>query len=192
MPANGGAQSDTELHSWEVLADIIARDVCRGILVDLGMGVRARNVQYNCRVLCTYRKVFAVRAKQALASDGLYREARHFTAWAKERQVEAYRLHQAVRDVTGQQTVPIGDFILETPDTSVACETCEELFVPRNPSIFTGLNGAEIILNSSASHAELRKLEKRLHLIANSTRSNGGLYVYANATGVDGEARMLL
>ncbi|KAM4058114.1 carbon-nitrogen hydrolase [Hirsutella rhossiliensis] len=184
-------ESDTELHSWEVLADVISNDVCRGILVDLGMGVKARNVQYNCRVLCTYRKVFAVRAKQALAGDGLYREARHFTAWVKERQVEAYKLHQVVKDVTGQKTVPIGDFILETPDTSVTCETCEELFVPRNPSIFTGLNGAEIILNSSASHAELRKLEKRLNLISNSTRSNGGLYVYANATGVDGEARML-
>lgn len=62
-----------------------------------------------------------------LAGDGLYREARHFTAWVKERQVEAYKLHQVVRDITGQNTVPIGDFILETPDTSVTCETCEEL-----------------------------------------------------------------
>lgn len=184
-------ESDTELHSWEVLAEIIANPVCKDILVDLGMGVRTRNVQYNCRILCTYRKVYAIRAKQSLAGDGLYREPRHFTAWVKERQVETHKLHQVVKDVTGQSTVPIGDFILETPDTSVSCETCEELFVPRNPSTFTGLNGAEIILNSSASHAELRKLGRRLNLISNSTRSNGGLYIYANASGVDGEARML-
>lgn len=184
-------ESDTEFHSWEVLAEIISDPVCKDILVDLGLGVKNRNVQYNCRVLCTYKKVYAIRAKQALAGDGLYREPRHFTAWVKERQVETHKLHQVVRDVTGQTTVPIGDFILETPDTSVACETCEELFVPRNPSIFTGLNGAEIILNSSASHAELRKLGKRLNLISTSTRSNGGLYIYANASGIDGEARML-
>lgn len=54
-----------------------------------------------------------------------------------------------------------------------------------------GLNGCEIILNSSASHAELRKLRTRLDLISNSTRKVGGIYVYSNATGVDGEARMM-
>lgn len=47
-----------------------------------------------------------------------------------------------------------------------------------------GLNGVEIILNSSASHAELRKLRTRLDLIQNCTRKLGGIYVYANATGV--------
>ncbi|PFH55100.1 hypothetical protein XA68_10749 [Ophiocordyceps unilateralis] len=129
--------------------------------------------------------------KMALANDGLYREARHFTAWSKPREVETYYLEGVVQRVTGQETVLIGDMILSTPDTAVTCESCEEMFVPLNPSIFTGLNGAEIILNSSASHAELRKLRTRLELIANSTRKLGGIYVYANATGIDGEARML-
>jgi NAD+ synthase (glutamine-hydrolysing) len=59
-------QGDTELHSWEVLAEIIADPVCKDMLIDLGMGVRHRNVQYNCRVLCTYRKVYAIRAKQGI------------------------------------------------------------------------------------------------------------------------------
>ncbi len=54
-----------------------------------------------------------------------------------------------------------------------------------------GLNRVEIILNSSASHAKLRKLRTRFELIANSTRKLGGVYVYANATGVDGDARMM-
>lgn len=77
----------------------------------------------------------------ALANDGLYREARHFTAWSKQREVENYYLEEVVRKVTGQRTVPIGDWILSTMDTAVACESCEEMFVPLNPSIFTGLNG---------------------------------------------------
>ena len=93
--------------------------------------------------------------------------------------------------MTGQHTVPIGDAVLSTLDTAVGCETCEELFTPLNPSTYMGLNGVEIILNSSASHAELRKLRTRLDLISNSTRKVGGVYVYANATGVDGEARMM-
>ncbi|KAI5859874.1 glutamine-dependent NAD(+) synthetase with GAT domain-containing protein [Durotheca rogersii] len=184
-------EGDTFLHSTEVLAEIISDEVCRGMLIDLGAGVRHRNVRYNARVLCTYRRIFCIRPKMALANDGLYREARHFTAWAKPREVETYYLEQVLQQATGQKTVPIGDMILSTPDTAVTCESCEELFVPLNPSIFSGLNGAEITLNSSASHAELRKLRTRLELIANSTRKLGGVYVYANATGVDGEARML-
>lgn len=71
LAANPHSKSDTELHSWEVLAEIISNHVCRDILVDLGMGVKARNVQYNCRVLCTYRKVFAIRAKQGTYKLGI-------------------------------------------------------------------------------------------------------------------------
>ncbi|KAL7792921.1 glutamine-dependent NAD(+) synthetase with GAT domain-containing protein [Trichoderma ceciliae] len=184
-------EGDTFLHSWEVLADIISDKICQGMLIDLGLGVRHRNVRYNARVLCTYHKIFCIRPKMALANDGLYREARHFTAWSKPRQVEVYYLESIIQQITGQKTVPIGDMILSTPDTAIACESCEEMFVPLNPSIFTGLNGAEIILNSSASHAELRKLRTRLELITNSTRKLGGVYIYANATGIDGDARML-
>lgn len=184
-------EGDTFLHSWEVLADIISDEACKGMLVDVGLGVRHRNVRYNCRALCTYKKIFFLRPKMALANDGLYREMRHFTAWAKPHEVENYYLEDVVSQVTGQSKVPIGDAILSCKDTAVACETCEELFTPHNPSTDLGLNGAEVILNSSASHAELRKLRTRLDLISNCTKKLGGIYVYSNMTGVDGDARIL-
>ena len=57
-------QSDTELHSWEVLAEIISDPMCKDMLIDLGMGVRHKNVQYNSRVICTYRKIVGIRTKQ--------------------------------------------------------------------------------------------------------------------------------
>lgn len=174
-----------------MLAEIITDPVCKDMLVDLGMGVRHRNVRYNCRILCSYKRIIFIRPKMCLANDGLYREARHFTAWAKKMQTETYYLESIARDATGQASVPIGDAILSTRDTAVSCETCEELFTPLNPSTYMGLNGCEIFLNSSASHAELRKLRTRLDLVANSTRKLGGIYVYANATGIDGEARMM-
>ncbi|KAI1171259.1 NAD+ synthase [Nemania sp. FL0916] len=184
-------EGDTFAHSWEVVADIISDEVCKDMLIDLGLGVRHRNVRYNCRVLCTYKRILFIRPKMSLAMDGLYREARHFTAWVKQLQSETYYLEGVIRQITGQKTCLIGDIVLSTRDTSIGCETCEEMFTPLNPSTYMSLNGVEIILNSSASHAELRKLKTRLDLIANSTRKTGGCYVYANATGVDGEARML-
>lgn len=167
------------------------RPPCLTQSTNYSKSVRHRNARYNCRVFCTYKHIFFIRPKMSLANDGLYREMRHFVPWAKPRQSEDYYLEREAAELTGQRKVPIGDIILSTADTAVACETCEELFTPLNPSSYLSLNGAEVILNSSASHAELRKLRARLDLISNSTRKLGGIYVYANATGVDGEARML-
>ncbi|PHH85530.1 hypothetical protein CDD83_289 [Cordyceps sp. RAO-2017] len=184
-------ENDTVSHSWEVLADIISDEACKGMVVDLGMGCRHRNVLYNCRVLCTYKRVLFIRPKMSLANDGLYRESRYFTAWTKKMQTETYYLEGIIERATGQQTVPIGDAILSTRDTAVGCETCEDMFTPSNPATYMSLSGCEIILNSSASHAEMGKLKTRLDLIANSTRKTGGCYVYANASGIDGDARMM-
>jgi hypothetical protein len=86
---------------------------------------RVRAPLTNCwliKALSIHLRVLTV-----LAGDGLYREPRHFTAWVKQREVEEYKMPSTIMKVTQQTTVPIGDFILETPDTSVTCETCEEL-----------------------------------------------------------------
>ena len=50
-----------------------------------------------------------------------------------------------------------------------------------------GLDGCEIFTNSSGSHHELRKLNKRLNLIQTSTHTGGGVYLYANQQGCDGD-----
>ena len=42
--------------------------------------------------------------------------------------------------------------VLETFDTVIAAETCEELFTPRSPHIGLSLAGVEIFLNGSGSH----------------------------------------
>jgi NAD+ synthase (glutamine-hydrolysing) len=184
-------EEDTALHSWETLAKIISDPICKGMLISLGLPVRHRNVRYNCVALCTYKHIYFLRPKMSLANDGLYREMRHFTPWVKSRQMETYKLEPVAAAVTGQATVPIGDGILSTPDTAIGVETCEELFTPMNPSTFLGLNGAEVFLNSSASHGQIRKLSERLDLIANCTRKLGGIYVYSNMIGVDGDARTM-
>lgn len=49
------------------------------------------------------------------------------------------------------------------------------------------LDGVEVITNSSGSHFTLRKLETRLSLIMEATRKNGGIYLYANQQGCDGD-----
>ncbi|ESW98413.1 Glutamine-dependent NAD(+) synthetase [Ogataea parapolymorpha DL-1] len=69
----------------------------------------------------------------------------------------------------------------------MGAETCEELFTPQAPHISMALDGIEIISNSSGSHHELRKLDTRMAMIIEATRKCGGIYLYANQKGCDGD-----
>ncbi len=179
-------EGDTFLHSWECLAEILKGDLTTDILCDIGMPVMHKNVRYNCRIFALNGKILLIRPKLILAADGNYRETRWFAAWQHPRQVEEYHLPRMLREITGQETVTLGDAAIATRDTALAAETCEELFAPSSPHIYLGLNGIEIIANGSGSHHELRKLNTRVDLIRNATSKSGGVYLYANQQGCDG------
>jgi NAD+ synthase (glutamine-hydrolysing) len=61
---------------------------------------------------------------------------------------------------------------------------CANLF---SPHIQMSLNGVEIFTNSSGSHHELRKLQTRTSLMVEATRLAGGIYLYSNEQGCDGD-----
>ena len=179
-------EGDTLRHSWECLADILDSDLTDDILCDLGMPVMHKSVRYNCRVLIFNRKILLIRPKLILAGDGNYRETRWFAAWQHPRTVEDHALPRTIRAITGQDTVPFGDAAIATRDTTLAAETCEELFAPDSPHIYLGLDGVDILTNGSGSHHELRKLQKRVELIREASSKGGGIYLYANQQGCDG------
>jgi NAD+ synthase (glutamine-hydrolysing) len=112
---------------------------------------------------------------------------RYFTPWSREGHVEQYYLPRIIQDIVGKVKVPIGDAVISTRDTCIGCETCEELFTPNAPHSAMSLNGVEIFTNSSGSHHELRKLNTRYDLILEATRKAGGIYLYANQQGCDGD-----
>ena len=135
-----------------------------------------------------------------------YREMRYFTPWGRPRHVEEYYLPGIIRQIVWQTKVPFGDAVISTQDTCIAPESCEELWTPDSPHnhmgesasangrvMFqilighTGLNGVEIFLNSSGSHHQLRKLDERINLIKDATHKNGGIYLYSNQQGCDGD-----
>ncbi|KAF7558860.1 hypothetical protein G7046_g5298 [Stylonectria norvegica] len=180
-------EQDLYLHSWEMLHRILLDESCQGILLDIGMPVQHRNQRFNCRIICLDGKILMIRPKMWLANDGNYREMRHFTPWCHPHGTEEYHLPRMIRDLQGETHVIFGDAVVSTPDTCIGAETCEELFTPAAPHIAMSLDGVEIITNSSASHFELQKLDTRLKLILEATRKCGGIYLYANQQGCDGD-----
>ncbi len=179
-------EGDTIRHSWECLAEILQSDLTDGILCDIGMPVMHKNVRYNGRILILNRQILLIRPKMILADDGNYREPRWFGAWQHPNTIEDHALPRMIREITGQDMVPFGEAAIATRDTTLAVETCEELFAVSNPHSYLGLDGIEILTNGSGSHHELRKLHRRIDLIQGATARGGGIYLYANQQGCDG------
>ncbi|CAG7828095.1 unnamed protein product, partial [Allacma fusca] len=63
----------------------------------------------------------------------------------------------------------------------------EELWAPVSSHIDQSLAGAEIIINGSGSHTEIRKASYALKLIRGASAKCGLAYVFSNLRGCDGE-----
>lgn len=181
------SENDLYEHSWQMYGEILNNPDTSEIILDIGMPIIHKSIKYNCRVLSYNKKILFIRPKLYLANDGNYREMRYFTPWNRPKYHEVFSLPKRIQQVTGQSSVIIGDCVLETLETKLGAETCEELFTPQSPHISMALDGVEIITNSSGSHHELRKLDTRLELITEATKKCGGVYLYANQKGCDGD-----
>jgi NAD+ synthase (glutamine-hydrolysing) len=60
-------------------------------------------------------------------------------------------------------------------------------FYTFRPHIYLALDGVEIIANPSGSHHQLRKADRRVNLIRSATSKCGGVYLFANQRGCDGD-----
>ncbi|RLV96095.1 Glutamine-dependent NAD [Spathaspora sp. JA1] len=180
-------ENDLYDHCWEIYGEIITNKETYGILLDVGIPIIHKSIKYNCRIISYNGEILLIRPKLYLANDGNYREMRYFTGWNRPKHHEMYQLPKSIQKLTGQSRVVIGDCIIETLETKFGCETCEELFTPDSPHISMSLDGVEIFTNSSGSHHELRKLDTRFKLITEATKKCGGVYLYANQRGCDGD-----
>ncbi|KAL9081674.1 MAG: hypothetical protein Q9159_007135 [Coniocarpon cinnabarinum] len=175
---------------WEVLAKLLASQDCFGIVLDVGMPIEHRSVLYNCRIWMYNGRVLFIRPKMVLANDGNFREARYFTPWSQHLLSEDFILPQCVQDISGQERTVIGDVVLETrdhPPVTVGLEMCEELFTPGARHVNQAMDGVDIICNSSGSHHELRKLNKRVELVVAASAMSKSAYMYSNLQGCDAD-----
>ena len=180
-------EGDTLLHCWEALAILLGHEKCQDIIIDVGMPVMHRNVTYNCRVCFLNKKILLIRPKMILCDEGNYRETRWFTAWTRQCDTEEFYLPRIIQNICDQSTTVFGDAVISTVDTCLGFEICEELWNPKSPHIDMGLDGVEIFVNGSGSYMELRKAYITVDLVTSATAKSGGIYMFNNLRGGDGE-----
>ena len=69
----------------------------------------------------------------------------------------------------------------EIPELVVACEICEDLWVPLPPSTYHAMAGATVICNPSASVETTTKESYRRSLVSNQSARLLAAYIYADA-----------
>ena len=182
-------EKETTDFSWKILGEILEETADDDMIIDSSMPVIHHGVRYNCRIFCLAGKILLIRPKMWLAEDGNYREGRWFTGWHKDKLgvLEDHVLPEEIQIITNQKSVKFGVGIIETVDgQTIASEVCEELFTPESLNILLGLEGVDIISNGSGSHFQMGKQKRRHDLIKEASQKNGGVYMYSNLLGCDG------
>lgn len=145
-----------------------------GILAVVGAPLEIEGALYNCAVVLHKGEIISAVPKTFLPNNGEFYEKRWFQSGDARRDVSA-AIPKLKTDVCRQA-------IFETEDgVRFGIELCEDLWAPLPPSTMLSVEGAEIILNLSASNELLSKREYRQQLISQqSARCQCG-YVYVSA-----------
>ena len=145
-----------------------------GILAVVGAPLEIEGALYNCAVVLHKGEIISAVPKTFLPNNGEFYEKRWFQSGDARRDASV-AIPKLKTDVCRQA-------IFETEDgVRFGIELCEDLRAPLPPSTMRSVEGAEIILNLSASNELLSKREYRQQLISQqSARCQCG-YVYVSA-----------
>ena len=145
------------------------------MVIVAGAPLMIRQNLYNCAVFFSGGKILGVVPKHNLPNYSEFYELRHFTPGRRE--AETIRL-------LGQE-VPFGMNLLfcceNMRDLVLACEICEDLWVPMPPSTYHALAGATVICNPSASDETTAKDAYRRELVSSQSARLVCAYIYASA-----------
>lgn len=147
-------------------------------LLFVGLPVCKNEGIYNCAAAVFNGKLLALIAKSYLPNYGEFYERRHFLPFEQNAQT-------IFVNFAGFCNVPFGTNILfkdkNQKSLVVACELCEDLWVPIPPSSKHTLAGATVIVNLSAGNEIIGKAGYRQNLVKSHSAKSICAYAYANA-----------
>lgn len=154
----------------EALEDIAAYTKGKNIVVIVGAPYKCKNKLFNCAYTLCDGEVKLITPKTNIANYNEFYEKRWFVSGEN---AEAFsNLYQCAID----SKLELCDGVM------IGIELCEDLWVPNPPSSQLALDGANIIVNLSASDEYVSKAMYRRDLVANQSARCICGYVYAGAS----------
>ncbi len=147
----------------------------KDIIVILGFPFFLKGKLYNTAAVIQDGKVLGLVPKASIPNYTEFYEARHFTKGNRE---------PVLVDFSGDK-VYFGSRLLfqceNMPDFILGVEICEDLWIPRSPSIDHCIAGASVVANLSASDEVTGKAAYRRQLVESQSAKLVCGYIYADA-----------
>lgn len=151
----------------------------------VGLPVAVQNGIYNCAAVIADGVVQGIVPKQNLPTYNEFYEKRWYQAWDPKTPNTSIRINDV--------DVPFGtQQLFSVADQLVGIEICEDLWVPRQPSIELAANGAIIIANPSASPETVAKAAYRRNLVSQTAARTATGYIYASADSSESTAEIVM
>jgi len=158
------------------LAEVAEATAAIATIAVVGLPLRVDHRLFNCAAVVGNGRVLGVVPKTYLPNYGEFYEARQFQAGDTA-------VSTSVR--LGGHEVPFGaDLIFESdelPLLKIACEICEDVWVPIPPSSYAALAGATVLVNLSASNITIGKADYRHRLVSLQSSRCLAAYLYSSA-----------
>ena len=171
-------QESLQHEAQQQLISIIKQTAKLGSLIFVGLPVPRTEGIYNCAAAICNGQLLAIYVKSFLPNYGEFYERRQFTPFQQNMETQFISF-------AGFENIPFGTDILiqdeANPSLTIACELCEDLWVPVPPSSRHVLAGATVIANLSAGNEIIGKAEYRRSLVKSQSARSICAYLYANA-----------
>lgn len=156
--------------AWDALQRFAKETAAGTCVYVLGLPVAHDGSLYNCAALVQAGRVLGLVPKERLPSYGVFYEGRTFA-----------RGHAGLAGAS--QGVPFGDLIFEIDGVTLALEVCEDLWSPEGPTRRRAYQGAEVIVNISASPYRVGIADTRRELVSTRSSDAQATLVYCNLVG---------
>lgn len=149
----------------------------KSMLVVVGCPIIIKQKLYNCAVVISDGSILGIVPKTHLPNYSEFYELRHFTSG------EGLEEDLWFGEEFGYVNVAVNQLFKckEIPELVVACEICEDLWVPLPQSTYHAMAGATVICNPSASVETTTKESYRRSLVSNQSARLLAAYIYADA-----------
>ena len=151
-----------------------------GLTAVVGLPLVIGGQMYSCGAVICGGKLHGLVPKTYLPNYNEFYERRWFSSSEDLQlgEVKACRL-----GLQGEEIIPVGrDLLFQIGDgTLMGVEICEDLWSPLPPSSLQSLNGAEVIVNLSASNETVGKRAHRRQLVQHQSSICSCVYAYASA-----------
>ena len=146
----------------------------------VGLPVLIGGQMYNCGAAVRGGKLLGLVPKTYLPNYNEFYERRWFSS-SVDLQVKEVASSELGLD--GEEAIPVGrDLLFRIGGGAImGMEVCEDLWTPVPPSTMQSLNGAEVIVNLSASNETVGKRAYRRQLVQHQSAICSCIYAYASA-----------